>query len=369
MHDSLNVIDDKKIRDNFRIQIIIDSNCNLACDYCVLLYKNQIYKEERAVSKQVLDAYIDFFSNNYDDVLKYYKEITITFFGGEPLLSKDKILYLIERLYKYSKINFVIHTNGILLDRKFIKSLELFPKDRYSFIVSIDGDLELMLKYRLKSKKQFYQIVFGLKLLRDNKIKFLISPSIMKPNSKDLFRNYQYLYNLKPNGIIINPVTAIYNYRETDSTKEIVKGIKLFFDYLKSKHNLSDKEIINLFGLPLNITQFKDFLKFGINITGDIDGTVHAMSFAWKGFDDGGTYTKEDLKGITLGNVLFNVEQLKKNILRYDLYTDEKIWEIAYRQQRKWTMPDWDVQNILASMILRYFKDYYKSNKNLKRCE
>lgn len=361
--------ENNKKRDCFRIQIITDSNCNLACDYCVLLYKNQIYKEERSISKQVSDWYIDFFSNNYDEILKYYRSVTITFFWGEPLLSSQKFIYIMKSLYKYSKINFVIHTNGVLLSQKIIDSLSEFSKDRYSFIISIDWDVELMLKYRLKNKEQFYRIVYWIKLLRNNSIKFLLSPSIMKPSSGDLYRNYRYLYNLFPNGIIINPVTAIYNYREISTTKEIVKWVRMFFNYLKNEKKLSDTDIVELFWLPLDIEQFKNYLKFWLNITWDIDGTVHAMSFAWQWFDDGSAYTKDDLKWITLWNVLFNLQQLKNNILRYGLYTDEKIREIAYRQQRKWTMPDWDVQNLLAAMILRYFKDFYSNNQNKKRCE
>jgi sulfatase maturation enzyme AslB (radical SAM superfamily) len=71
---------DKDLYDDLRIQLIIDSNCNLACEYCVLLYKNQVYKEERSISYQVLDKYITFFIDNYDLLLKYYRKITLTFF-------------------------------------------------------------------------------------------------------------------------------------------------------------------------------------------------------------------------------------------------------------------------------------------------
>lgn len=364
-----NLENEKKIWDDFRIQIITDSNCNLACDYCVLLYKNQIYKEERSIPLQVMDAYIDFFANNYNDLLKYYRSITITFFWGEPLLSPKKILYIMDKLYIYDKINFVIHTNWVLLNKNIINFFEKYSKNRYSFIISIDWDLPLMLKYRIKTKKQFYSILYWIKLLRDNRIKFLLSPSIMKPKAVELFNNYKYLYNLNPSWIIINPVTAIYNYREISSTKEIVKWIKLFFDYLKNEKKLKDIDIIYLFWLPLNIKDYKNYLKFWINITWDIDWTVHAMSFAWKWFDDWSAYTKEDLKWITLWNVLFNINQLKSNILRYWLYDDESIRKIAYTQQKKWTKPDRDLQNLLSSMILRYFKDFYKNNINIKKWE
>lgn len=361
--------DEAKRRDYLRIQIITDSNCNLACDYCVLLYKDQAYKEERALSDQTSDAYIDFFSSNYDEIMKYYRGITITFFWWEPLLSPHRFLKIMRALIKFENINFVIHTNWTLLSQKIIDDLQEFPKDKFSFIVSIDGDVDIMMKYRLRSKLHFYKIVYGMKLLRKNGIHFLVSPSIMKPKAQELYKNYVYLHNLQPDGIIINPVTAVYNFRELESSKQIVKGIRMFFNYLRNEKNYSDFEIIQFFWMPLDIYRFKDYLKFWLNITWDIDGTVHAMSFAWQWFDDGSTYTKEDLRWITLWNVLFNIEHLRRSFFRYGLYTDEKIWEIAYRQQRKWTMPDWDVQNMLAAMILRYFKGYYSKNNKRKRCE
>lgn len=371
-------------RDDFRIQIITDSNCNLACEYCVLLYRRDPYKEERAISYQAMDAYIRFLRENYDDILKYYKKIVVTFFWGEPLLSRDRVFYFMDNLIGLEKIDFVIHTNGILITETLIEELKKYPIERYSFIVSIDGDKEVMMRYRLRTmpaesmkldtvetmakyltqkERLFDRLIAGIRLLKENNITFLFSPSIMKPLAKELFADLKFLYDLHPNGLIINPVTAIYAHRETESTKEIVKGFKMFFDYLVKYHNFTIEDIIRFFGLPRSVSKYKDFLKFGINITGDIDGTVHAMSFAWQGFDNGTTYTKDELNVITLGNVIFNEKQLISNVCRPGLYSDPKIWEVAYNQQRRWTLPDWDVQNMLAAMILHYVKDSLTPNK------
>lgn len=355
--------------DDFRIQIIIDSNCNLSCEYCVLLYKEQTYKKERSITFQTLDKYIDFFSENYENILKYYRKITITFFWWEPLLSKEKVLYCIKKLYKFEKINFVIHTNWLLINQNLLDNLWLFNKSRYSFIVSIDGDKDLMLKYRLKDINQFYKIIDGISLLSENKIKFLFSSSIMKPKAIDLFNNYKFLFSLNPSWIIINPVTSIYAYREVESTKNILMWVKLFFDYLKKDLLYSDKKIIDFFWLPLNINDYKDFLKFWMTITWDIDGTIHAMAFAWQWFDDGSTYTKEELEIITLWNVIFNKNMLLSNICRDNLYKDKNILKVALDQNRKWTLPDWDVQNLIWVIIIKYFISFYKSNQNIKRCQ
>jgi hypothetical protein len=294
-----------------------------------------------------------------------------------------------DRLSSFDAITFVIHTNGVLINTPLIESLKKYPKGKYSFIISIDGDKAVMMRYRLRTmpvesikindreamvryianrERLFYKIITGIKLLHENGITFLFSPSIMKPSSKDLFSELLYLYNLHPNGIIINPVTAIYAKREIESTKEIVKGFKMFFDYLIEHEKFTFPDIIDLFGLPRKISKYKDFLKFGINVTGDIDGTIHAMSFAWQGFDNGTTYTKDELNIITLGNVLFNKKHLYNNICRPNLYSDERIWKVAYEQQRRWTMPDWDVQNMLAAMILHYMKDSLSPNE-LSLCE
>lgn len=356
-----NKIKEDKKYDEFRLQIVVDSNCNLNCEYCVLLYKNKNYKEERSISIEVVDRYIDFLIDNYDHILDYYRKISITFFWGEPLLSKDKCLRIIDRLYKYKKINFVVHTNWVLVNKSLLEDLSKFDKKRYSFIVSIDWAEELMLRYRLKNKEQFKSIVAWIKLLKKNKIRFLFSPSIMKPKADKLFSDYKFMHKFKPDGIIINPVTAIYAYREVESTKEVVKWIKTFFDYLKNKEWYSNHDIIEYFGFPTNVQDYKNFLKFWINITWDIDGTVHAMSFAWQWFDDGTTYSRKDLEKITLWNVIFNQEHLLKNICKYDLYKDKEIWQVAYNQQRRRTLPDWDIQNILAAMVLKYFKEFYLS--------
>lgn len=355
-------MNENKKYDDFRIQIIIDSNCNLACEYCVLLNKNKKYDIDKAISYQVLDKYINFLNENYENLLKYYRKITITFFWWEPLLSKDKLLYFIEKLYNFDKINFVIHTNWILIDKNLIKLLRKYSNKKISFIISIDWGIELMLKYRLNNKFQFYKIIRWIKLLCENNINYFFSPSIMKPNSIDLFNNFKYLFKLKPKWIFINPVTAIYAYRELKSTKEIIKWIKLFLDYLINEIKLLDIDIINFLWLPLNINDYKNFLKFWINITWDINWEVHAMSFAWQWFDEWTTYTKEQLDIITLWNVIFNKKQLLNNLCRYDLYKDEKIIRVTYEQQKKWTLPDWDVQNMLGIFFIKYFKRFYKNN-------
>ncbi len=273
--------DDK--RDDFRIQIIVDSNCNLACEYCVLLYRNEPYKEERAISYQTMDAYIGFFQENYDDILKYYRKIVVTFFGGEPLLAKERMLYMMDKLSVLDSIEFVIHTNGVLINASLIEDMKKYPKEKYSFIISIDGDKDIMMRYRLRTmpvesiklddkeamlkytlnrERLFYKIILGIKLLHESGITFLFSPSIMKPSSKNLLSDLKYLYELHPHGIIINPVTAIYAKRESESTKEIVKGFKMFFDFLMKEKGLTFDDIILFFGLPRKISKYKDFLKF-----------------------------------------------------------------------------------------------------------
>lgn len=48
-------------------------------------------------------------------------------------------------------------------------------------------DKEAMLKYTLNRERLFYKIILGIKLLHENGITFLFSPSLMKPSSRTYF--------------------------------------------------------------------------------------------------------------------------------------------------------------------------------------
>lgn len=109
------------------LTLLLTYNCNLACDYCFCGKKRKDnISEERA--KQA----IDFFMKRADE------EVTLTFFGGEPLLQADLIEELIQYCdTKYSnRVSYSMTTNGVLLNKK---NIELIEKNNIGITLSIDG--------------------------------------------------------------------------------------------------------------------------------------------------------------------------------------------------------------------------------------
>jgi uncharacterized protein len=79
------------VNKTFSAILVMNLDCNLACKYCFEgRRKGKFY-----MTRETADLFIDFVKNN---VLSNKEEIRITFYGGEPLLSTDLIIYISERL-------------------------------------------------------------------------------------------------------------------------------------------------------------------------------------------------------------------------------------------------------------------------------
>lgn len=105
----------------FTALIVLNLDCNLACSYC---YEDGI-KAKQYISRDTIDGFIE-----YVKALDFskIKEVVIDFYGGEPLLSFDAIVYISDRLraagnalgFRYS---FRLVTNGTLLTQKTVEKL------------------------------------------------------------------------------------------------------------------------------------------------------------------------------------------------------------------------------------------------------
>ena len=82
----------KKKRTQLDITISLTESCNLCCKYC----SQSGVKNDSFITKEIIDEiieYIEICKNKYG-----YKTFSIHLFGGEPLLQKQKILYLNSKL-------------------------------------------------------------------------------------------------------------------------------------------------------------------------------------------------------------------------------------------------------------------------------
>jgi len=114
----------------------VTQNCNLRCTYCTYsgLYKNRKHSHN-SMSVETAERAIDFFIKRTKDS----RRVTISFYGGEPLLNLDLIKHCInyiETRYYGKNINFGMTTNGTLLNKDAIKFL---VDKKFNIMISLDG--------------------------------------------------------------------------------------------------------------------------------------------------------------------------------------------------------------------------------------
>lgn len=119
------------------LSLQITQKCNLKCDYCQyagMLYNNRTHSN-LSMDKTMAIRTIDFFLKHSID----NKSIYIGYYGGEPLIEfslvKDITHYVLTKGLSKT-VNFLITTNGILLDEE---KIEFLVKNRFRVSISLDG--------------------------------------------------------------------------------------------------------------------------------------------------------------------------------------------------------------------------------------
>jgi len=127
-----------KSKNNLKtLKLFIGNKCNFDCTYC--------YVKKDSLSALNLKESIKGVGHFLDSD---GEEKNIQFLGGEPLLEYAKIKNIIkyvEKEYKNKKIQFILNTNGLLLDQE---KIDFFTKHNALIIISIDGSKKSHDKHR-----------------------------------------------------------------------------------------------------------------------------------------------------------------------------------------------------------------------------
>jgi uncharacterized protein len=160
--DFLNVSEENEIQ----FILVLNYACNFNCSYC---YQKGIDINHKNMSEEMLAAFIKYIVQYKE---KNNKKITVTLFGGEPLLNNDKqkklIEFLVDNLSK-NDITMSVVTNGYYLEQY----LPILEKVRIKELhVSIDGAQEEHDKRRSPKdgKGSYKQIMNGLVIAKNKKI-------------------------------------------------------------------------------------------------------------------------------------------------------------------------------------------------------
>lgn len=122
-------------KDRATITLILNRDCNMRCGYCFAVggeFKEVI--EERHIKAAIDTA-----------VTNDTKELLLTFFGGEPTLCFDRIVYAVAEAEK-TRIPtiFAISTNGVMPR----KTLDFLISKEFAFNLSMDGPPDIQDKLR-----------------------------------------------------------------------------------------------------------------------------------------------------------------------------------------------------------------------------
>jgi len=172
--------------------------CNFACSYCFERSdqsdKGQIRQDKQNVFMP--DDIQQDLLNYIEKIVMTGKDIFVTWYGGEPLLAKEIIFDLSQRIIVITKENKVEYsagmvTNGYLLSED-PHTVQKLKKNRIKFIhVTLDGPREVHDSRRmLKGSKgpTFDRILEGIKLLKANGIETYIRVNIDRSNIDNISR-------------------------------------------------------------------------------------------------------------------------------------------------------------------------------------
>ena len=209
--------------------------CNARCYYCF-----EHGAEQGTMSLETANATADFLIKNCKE-----KELSISWFGGEPLMAPDIISLITKRVLAAGiKLDSTVTTNGILIDSKMIDLFHEWNVERIT--ISLDGLFDTynrIKRYVLPIENPFQQILKNIKLCLETGI---------------------------------NTHLRI-NYKSSDY-KTVHEAMKFFYEKFGKYENLY------LYGAPLDMPDIKGYSEFDED-EGDIYLKVLSDSLKW-GFED-----------------------------------------------------------------------------------
>jgi uncharacterized protein len=156
--------------------INLTNKCNLRCSFCCsckIVFKDEKKELNNDEIKNIL-CYIR------KDIIKHSREVNrVVFYGGEPFV----VPHIIERIIRDTSnlnVEYMLYTNGVLLNKIPLSILERLN----IILVSFDGDKKTQEKYR--GKGTYQKVIKNLKILTPN-IKNKIIGRITVEEETDIF--------------------------------------------------------------------------------------------------------------------------------------------------------------------------------------
>lgn len=163
--------------ENFYLIVNPTLQCNCRCWYCI----------ETHTESRMSDEMLEKLKQTILQILSRVKSITISFFGGEPLLEFKRI---VKPLMEWSRevckdkgkeLNFVFTTNSLLMTDERISYLKDYPNQSYQ--ITLDGNRECHNKTRiLKGGDSYGKVVDTIKKLASCEIQVIMRLNLSHDN-------------------------------------------------------------------------------------------------------------------------------------------------------------------------------------------
>lgn len=165
--------------DEFRLTLALTFACNLACTYCYVEPQSKVVMT-KAIAESGIKLALE--KLNPPGILN------IGFFGGEPLLKADLLVWILQRARELAapeqiEVRSFLTTNGTVLTDSLVETLK---KEGVEITVSIDGTMESHNKFRQgpDGSGSYRMALDGLKLaatkLNNCGVNMVIQPETVK---------------------------------------------------------------------------------------------------------------------------------------------------------------------------------------------
>lgn len=230
--------------------------CNMHCKYCF----EGITPQKRCMSNEDIKKVVEFIKKQIS-INPTCNEIHISWFGGEPTLQIDKILFAARELSSFCRekdIKYIsnIVTNGLLFTKDV--ALRLVKDAKISRAqITIDGLADTYSNMKGTHKKNFYKVIQNIKECSEI-LKINIRVNSYPKNENELIELFRYILKENDlNGRVGMYITPIYNCEANQLTD--LYGEREFIEFSKRFDDILNKEGIkyNIYGsLPRRFDLF-----------------------------------------------------------------------------------------------------------------
>ncbi|GDX04454.1 anaerobic sulfatase maturase [Buttiauxella sp. A111] len=173
----------------------VSYQCNIACDYCFYLEKEQGTLKPKKAARHMDDATLEAYVRQYIDA-NPGQDIEFTWQGGEPTLAGiafyEKALQLQKKYAGGKRISNSMQTNGVLIDEQWA---EFLARHRFLVGLSIDGPAWLHDRYRKTRSQQsvFDKVTRAMALLRQYNVDVNVLTVVNNVTAEHPQEIYRYL--------------------------------------------------------------------------------------------------------------------------------------------------------------------------------